>query len=75
MIKLVKIGKEIVRDGYGFHHFIPEVDNTKYLILPEGLDALEDMIQNHFIEDGYHYEGLYENISSVFARFKKENEI
>ena len=49
----------------------------KYLILPDGLDALEEMLKDDAL---LHYNvavsyDVVKNITSVFARFKRENKL
>jgi hypothetical protein len=105
MSKLVKTGKEItqeIKKLYEGHkqvlNKLDELEKKRYLVLPLGLDVLEEMLEeesekcrcpechmemgcySHFcdnckqrvgvVEDYYLPPGL---ISSVFARFKKEN--
>jgi hypothetical protein len=87
--KLMKTGKEIKTE----HHEIEwnihlysgnknreieeHFDNQKYLILPDGLDALEKMLKDDAL---LHYNvavsyDVVKNISSVFAQFKKQMEV
>ena len=78
MSKLVKTGKEIV-DKCAIEPMAmvcPYVDE-KYLVLPLGLDVLEEMLKDMISVTNKPLEAQMarENISSVFARFKKENGI
>lgn len=73
--KLVKTGKEIIDESITTGDcrssitYSDSVFRDKYLILPEGLDALEKMLTEEIITWRIeHYD-----LSPVFARFKKEN--
>jgi hypothetical protein len=69
MSKLVKTGKEIGKEMISD----ARVSWKKYLILPEGLDKLEEMLKKRCTE----MEGTIaqNHISDVFSRFKKEKKI
>ena len=79
MSKLVKTGKEIHNLGFsdygaGEYQRIQKDMEKKYLILPHGLDKLEEMLKEE-INKYIIGVDIDEEISSVFARFKKENKI
>jgi hypothetical protein len=72
MTKLIKTGEEICTEielaeyDEKHHKFYPQ----KYLVLPLGLDVLEEMLKKEFRYSAIpNFEGRF---SSVFARFKKE---
>lgn len=79
MSKLVKTGMEITNeiitdqdiDG-GFCIGQGRAKN-KYIVLPEGLDTLEEMLKKRCTE----MEGTIaqNQVSDIFTRFKRENEI
>jgi len=72
--QLVKTGKEITEsiiNAPNGESFIYREYKQKYLILPEGLDALEKMLKEEFT----FMNNTNNIISLVFTRFKKENKI
>ena len=88
---LVKTGKEIIDEDsmlhvQGFRTGVPnikrlnELRNTKFLVLPSGLDVLEEMLKKEVLPGEQlsctpEYLGVevVKIISSVFARFKQDN--
>lgn len=84
MSEHIKTGKEIWNEIERDYHQIScsrdfeqeerveNLEKKKYLPIPEGLDALEKMLNEKFAKEGYCDSELYKHISSVFARFKKE---
>jgi hypothetical protein len=80
MIRLVKTGYDIEDEMRRGGNSYDREGSKKYLILPEGLDALKEMLKEG-MEDGCLLTSnkpcdLAKAItSSVFARFKKENNI
>ena len=72
MSELVKTGDEL------FQKMTISMGRDKFLILPDGLDKLEDMLKEElsgFLGMTVSKEASSKFVSSVFARFKKENEI
>ena len=71
MSKLVKTGSEIYTDVLKSG----KNELSKYLILPDGLDKLEEMLNEMISVTSPSFEAkiIHNNVSSVFARFKKEN--
>jgi hypothetical protein len=65
--KLVKTGVILTRS----YVKSDEEPDKKYLILPDGLDKLEEMLKEEFSAE--HNAG--ERVTLIFARFKKENGI
>jgi hypothetical protein len=78
MSKLVKTGKEISEGKKNLlectYENTKKLDEHKFLILPAGLDALEEMLRKRFGEEGFD-EDMFEIVSSVFARFKKDQDL
>jgi hypothetical protein len=77
MTKLIKTGEEICTEielaeyDEKHHKFYPQ----KYLVLPLGLDVLEEMLKEEFRNSGLDTMSILKInslFSSVFARFKKE---
>ena len=72
MSKLVKTGEGIAEEINDANSGLYTSDKAKrvlssyYLILPEGLDKLEEMLKEINLEEEY-------IVLSVLARFKKEN--
>jgi hypothetical protein len=84
VIKLVKTGREIAEKlpRFDIEEFNKRMklmkieEDKKYLILPEGLDKLEEMLKKKADVVNMNFEGIsIDDISSVFARFKKEEVI
>jgi hypothetical protein len=77
MSELVKTGKEIADEllnTYDREVCLEETnkfyENKMYLVLPDGLDKLKEMLKKEFRYSAIpNFEGRF---SSVFARFKKE---
>jgi hypothetical protein len=64
-MKLVKTGQEIYR-----------ALDKKYLVLPQGLDELEEMLRKEMVENYVVQPDVsLNNISTVFSKFKKEQGI
>jgi hypothetical protein len=89
MSDLVKTGKEIAESKENLlectYENCKKLDSAKYLVLPQGLDKLEEMLKKEIQNEidrrasiGYSSSVLYDaltSISSVFARFKQEHGI
>jgi len=73
MSDLVKTGNEIIHDAWEPREVNEQnkILNIKYLILPSGLDVLDEMLKEEFRKNNM----IFQIIPSVFARFKKENKI
>jgi hypothetical protein len=71
MSELVKTGRDIrIAQELVDYETKHKLYDKKYLILPDGLDKLEEMLKEKL--SGRYVEN---EISSTFARFKKENSI
>jgi len=95
VIKIIKTGYEIIQSQYNYRFIVEKLEKEKFLVLPSGLDKLEEMLKKEIeqakvrqcepfppIEDDTYEYGSFDSlnhvlemISSVFARFKKENKI
>jgi len=78
MSDLVKTGNEIQvflnllwKDDGLENKLYDEESAKKYLVLPSGLDVLEEMLKEEFKNRGM----ANDDITYVFARFKKEHGI
>jgi len=73
VIKIIKTGYEIIQSQYNYRFIVEKLEKEKFLVLPSGLNCLEEMLKDRFEkETDFPFQFF---ISDVFARFKKEHGI
>lgn len=74
--RLIVKDSKLVKTGMKIHKEVMSMDTKKwdenYLILPDGLDKLEEMLKDYRREHG---KLSYDEITLMFDVFKKENSL
>jgi len=49
VIKIIKTGYEIIQSQYNYRFIVEKLEKEKFLVLPSGLDKLEEMLKKEVL--------------------------